>query len=49
MTRRNTAGTVVVNRSAVTGRYVTQKYAQNHKSTTVTEHRPAPKSSPKSR
>ena len=27
-------------RSAITGRYVTPKYAAAHKKTTVTEHRP---------
>ena len=30
------------NRSAVTGRYVSESYAKTHKSTTVTERRPAP-------
>jgi hypothetical protein len=35
--------TVTVNRSAVTGKFVTPKYAQNHPRTTETEHRPTKK------
>lgn len=32
----------VDHRSAVSGRYVTEKYADSHKSTTVSETRPKP-------
>lgn len=35
--------TVEHNRSAVSGRFVTEHYAKTHPRTTVTEHRPAPK------
>jgi hypothetical protein len=35
--------TVTLNRSAVTGKFVTPKYAQNHPRTTETEHRPTKK------
>jgi hypothetical protein len=30
--------TITVNRSAVTGKFVTEKYAESHKRTTETEH-----------
>jgi hypothetical protein len=40
--------TTKTNRSAISGRYVTEQYAKTHKSTTVTEtnRRPAPKPTP---
>jgi hypothetical protein len=31
------AKTIKISRSAITGRFVTNKYAKNHKNTTVTE------------
>ncbi len=40
-----TKKTVEHNRSAVSGRFVTEGYAKSHPKTTVTEHRPAPKPS----
>jgi hypothetical protein len=38
--------TITINRSAVTGKFVTPQYAAKHPRTTETEHRPAP-SAPK--
>jgi hypothetical protein len=35
--------TVTVNRSAVTGKFVTPKYTEKHPRTTETEHRPTKK------
>ncbi|HVP46433.1 MAG TPA: hypothetical protein VMT32_07615 [Bryobacteraceae bacterium] len=35
--------TVTINRSAVTGQFVTPKYAKQHPRTTETERRPSPK------
>lgn len=37
--KKASAKTVTVNRSAVTGRFVTSNYAKSHPKTTVTEHR----------
>ena len=35
--------TVKISRDATTGQFVSKKYADSHKSTTVTETRPKPK------
>ncbi len=34
---------ITINRSAVTGKFVTPAFAKSHPRTTETEHRPAPK------
>ena len=42
MAKKSTPKTVEINRSAKTGKFVTEEYAKRHPSTTVTEHRPKP-------
>ena len=40
---RNNGDKITLNRSSITGRFVTEKYAKSHPKTTQKEHRPKKK------